>query len=265
MSFFADKQILYVDSNLRASGNHTNFKYILDINQTIDYDSVALMDISIPKSMYTITNLNNTFIVDEITDIRVITIPVGNYNRQSFKNVLLPLLNESIYEYTITYDNSSKTQDDGKYVFTCNNILGSKFIFTQGELYHQMGFDKNSSNTFVNGQLTSSNVINFRTKSTYFLVSDICQNFNNSILQNIISTNTDDFNYINFTNENVNEYSKDYIRSKSNMYNFSLVDTAFQPIDLNNINITFTLLLFKRDNTNNLIKGYIKMKTLEMK
>ena len=266
MNFYTEKQILYIDTSRRQSGSHSNFSYVLDINQFYDYDSVVLLDASIPKSTYLINENNNTFVVTENGINRTITVPPGNYNRSSFKNVVLQKLNEGSYTYTMTFDNSAKTGDDGKFTFSCLETTPT-FTFSNN-LYRQMGFENNTSYTFVNSSigygstLLSANVTNFRYQSVYFIISDICQNYNNNVLQSIISTNFQDYNYITYHCLDPISYTKDFIREKSNLYNFRLVDENFQEIDLNGIAMNLTIMLYKKNTIDKLFKQYIKMKVL---
>ena len=264
MNYLENKQILYVDSHLKQNGSHSDFSYILDVEIDNQFDSVVLLDASIPKSAYIVSSSNNEFTLDEGGVPRTITLPVGNYNRASFKAVLLGLLNAGAYNYTISYDNASRSEDNGKYVFTIVETgVDPIFEFGADGPYYQMGFEPNSSNSFVSETLTSVNVSNFRFQSVYFLQSDICQNNNNNILQNIISTQSNDFNYINWVNTIPETYAKDFIRDKANLYNFRLVDEDKKPIDLNGVNITFTLCLFKKNKIDQLIKNYIKHQTMK--
>lgn len=277
MNYFTHKQLFYVDSHNKMldSDTHSDFHYeFTDINNDAEYDSVVLLDCSIPKSNYVINTGTNTFTVIEnlgAGDLtRVITLPVGNYNRQTLKNVLKTQLNANAntYIYDITYDNSNRTQDDGKYTFTWTNVNGGalqpQFIFTDS-LYEQTGFNKNTTYIFTAGSLKSVNVVNLRPESTMYILSNICQNKNNNILQNIISSDDNDYNFVVFHNPNPSEYSKTYTRNKANVFKFTITDEDFNKIDLNGINVVFTIMLYKRNQINRLIEGFIKMKTLKQK
>eukprot|EP00732_Lithocolla_globosa_P002042 Lithocolla_globosa_v1_NODE_1204_length_2791_cov_31.125457.p2 type:complete len:225 gc:universal NODE_1204_length_2791_cov_31.125457:814-140(-) len=222
---------------------------------------------TIPKSSYTIDSKNNTFIIEENTIQRTITLDIGNYSRKSFKNVLQSKLNESpaigYSNYIVSYDSSSNTGDNGKYSFSVTNPSNPQpiFIFSSG-LTDQMGFNINTSYTFENNTLTTVNVSNFRPKITYYLISNICQNRNNSILQNIVTAGQSDYDYIIYQNKNPYEYYKDFVQAKSNTYTFTIVDEDFNVIDLNGLNIVFTIMLWKENKISDLIKGYIKYKML---
>eukprot|EP00732_Lithocolla_globosa_P004376 Lithocolla_globosa_v1_NODE_4007_length_1531_cov_501.416949.p1 type:complete len:177 gc:universal NODE_4007_length_1531_cov_501.416949:585-55(-) len=176
MQYYTDREIIYVNSRNRVSGTNSNFQYKIELNNNVDYDHVVVLDASIPKSSYTIQSNNNTFTVSEEIDggpstDRIITIPEGNYTRLSLSKVLKTLLNDNVntYVYNITYDNINNTADTGKYTYSWTNINGTaqEPIFTFGEyLWEQLGFDKNSVNTFSSNTLISTNVINLRPEGT---------------------------------------------------------------------------------------------------
>lgn len=213
-NYFTKNQIVYVNSANRQTGTNSDFTFQIDLNPNADYDRVVLLDASIPKTYYVIQDGFNTFQLQENTTTVTITLPAGNYNRTSFRNVVTGLLNlysPGSFTYTITNQNIQTTQDAGKYTYsvTGNGSVQPIFIFTTN-LYEQFGFNANSSNQFTNNQLVSLNITNLQPESTLFIHSDICQNFNNNILQNIITAQSSDYSYIVFNNPNPREYSKYY-------------------------------------------------------
>jgi hypothetical protein len=174
------------------------------------------------------------------------------------------LLNVSVdYVYDITFQNSNRTQDNGKYTFTVVTILPQPLFIFQTGLYEQMGFNKKTSYTFVGDTLESIGVTNFRPEATYYILSNICQNRGNGILQNIISSGSDDFNFISFHNPNPNEYSKKFVKSRSNVFNFLITDEDYNPVSLNGLNVVFTIMLYRKNDIDRLIKGFIKLQTLK--
>eukprot|EP00732_Lithocolla_globosa_P000104 Lithocolla_globosa_v1_NODE_19_length_9697_cov_21.310620.p5 type:complete len:270 gc:universal NODE_19_length_9697_cov_21.310620:1082-1891(+) len=267
MNYISSQQIVYVDSvnKINANDAHTDFSVRLDIDNDQEFDKVSLLDCTIPKSNYTINSTNNTFTVEENSIQRTVTIPIGNYSRKSFKNVLQSELGtpaSGYSNYVVSYDSSSSSGDTGKYTFTVTNPSNPEviFIFTTG-LTDQMGFNTNTSYTFSSNTLMSANVSNFRPKITYFLNSNICQNRGNSTLQNIVA-NSNDFDYIYYNNPQPYEYYKDFAKTFSNTYWFRLLDEDGNVVDLNGLNIVFTIMLWKENRISNLIRGYIKWKTL---
>jgi hypothetical protein len=274
MSYYTQKQLFYIDSHKRTNGSDSKFSYILDVDPNVDFTDVVLLSASIPLSYYIVDNNNNTFTITENLGagdlVRILTLPIGNYNRISFARVLTSVLNDNsnTYIYTISYENINREQDTGKYYFLWSNSNISAeepiFAFSHNRMYEICGFNANSSNTFSSNALVSTNRTNFRPESTLNIHSNICQNRNNNILQNIISSGDSNYTYIVFHNLHPDEYSKEFVQTKSNTYDFELTDEDYNPIDLNGLNFTACLLLFKRNiNITELIKGFIKLKTLE--
>ena len=68
-----------------------------------DYDSICVPQISIPISYYLIQDGYNTFTLIENGSSYLVTIPVGNYNLNSFCEVVSSLLSNttSIYIYKL--------------------------------------------------------------------------------------------------------------------------------------------------------------------
>jgi hypothetical protein len=260
MNYYTDKEIVYIDSHNRASGTDTDFSYKIDLNPNIDFDQVVLLDASIPKSNYVINSTNNTMEVIEDAVPRLIVVPVGNYNRSSLRNVLLDLLNVGTPVYTMTFPNGTRTGDDGKYIFGCDS--NPTFVFTLG-LYEQLGFDKNTSYTFVSNELLSVNITNFRPEAVYYILSNVCQNHNNSVLGNVISSTNTDFSYINYQCQAPLEYSKDFAKTKSNVYNFIITDEDFQKVSLNGLNVVLTLLFYRKNHIDDIVKNYMKAMLLK--
>jgi hypothetical protein len=261
MNYYTDKEIIYVDSHNRASGTNSNFTYTVDLNPNIDFDHVVVLDASIPKSNYVISASNLMTVTEENID-RQISVPTGNYNRSSLRNVLLELLNAGTHEYTMSFPNGSRTGDNGKYVWTCSTGINPTFTFTNS-LHEQLGFDKGESYTFVDDSLTSVNISNFRPEAVYYILSNVCQNHNNSVLANIISSTTNDFSYVNYQCQAPKEYSKDFAKTKSNTYSFIITDEDFVEVNFNGLNVVLTLMFYRKNHIDDMLKSYMKAMLLK--
>jgi len=137
-----DRKIFYVDSHQRVSGTDSDFLYVLNMNNQI-YDSVCMLQCNIPKSYYLVQAGQNTFTLVENTSSVVVSIPIGNYGRSSFKTQAQTSLNEASphgYVYTVSISNSSSGADTGLYYFSVsgNGSVQPQFIFTT-YLYEQFG------------------------------------------------------------------------------------------------------------------------------
>jgi hypothetical protein len=264
MSYYTDKEIFYIDSHRKDFGHDTDFTYTLELDQSKNYTDIVLLSASIPKSSYTINAKNNTLIVIEEGISRILTLRVGNFNRSSLRNILSQELNDSTYDYTISYDNPSRSGDDGKYTFVCLTPgINPTFVFTG--LWEELGFVRDESYTFTDSILKSVHVSNFRSNAAYYISSSAVSNRRNDILAQIVSTGTDDYNYITYTNYTPHELSKTFSGVKSNSYTFTVLDEDFLEISsLNGLNIVLCVMVFiRKPDVDPLIKAYIKAKMLK--
>jgi len=265
MNYFTNKQIFYINSARRLTGTHSNFSYFLNIDPNEEFDRVVVLAASIPKSYYLVDSTYKSFTLQESSSTVTINFSVGNYTRNSLGIKLQSLLNTNSpnnYTYSVSYSNISTTNDNGKYTITVSGNGGVQpiFIFTN-QMYEQLGFDLNSSNQFSGGILESTNVVNLTNETTLFIHSDICQNNEgNNILQEIYASGEASYSMINFTNPIPLEYSKpmNTTFSKSSSYNFYLTDENGTSIDTNGININMTIMIYKKNDIDRMIKGAIK-------
>lgn len=267
--FVPTPYIYYINSanRINASDSDSNFSYYLQNMQGNDFDRVVVLSASIPKSFYLIQNNQNTFTLKEDTSSVTITVPAGNYNRNSLLAVVKSLLNTNspnTWVYNITYPNINLVADDGKYHFSVSgNSSQPSLIFTQ-YLYEQLGFNANSTNTFSGNALVSTNVTNLSTETTLFLHSDISQQSNGTnVLQEIYSNGESSYSYINFQNFTPHEYSKTLNNNESSVFHFTLTDENGNIIDTNGININFTLMCYRTNNIDSMLRGYMKMRTIQ--
>src|SRR5690349_7428360 len=130
---YINKRFVYIDSNKRISGTHSNFEYDLSVASFQEYTHVCVAQANIPKTYYLIELGENTFTLrEDVHDIQI-SIPAANYTRSNLKTVLEGLLNDSSVlgiSYTVTTPAVTEG-DTGKYTFTCsNNTVQPSFIFT---------------------------------------------------------------------------------------------------------------------------------------
>ncbi len=245
---------------------NSNFSYIIDPKGN-DYDHCVVLQASIPKSYWLIQKDKNTFILDEINNQVVISLPVGNYSRSSFAYQLQYQLNTNSpnnWTYQISIPNSNQTGDTGLYTWTVSNNLGVQPRFIIGEyLYEQLGFDLNSTYDFTGDILTSINVVKFQLEDSIFLHSDIATDGNGNVLQEILGVQNTDYSNIIWTCPDVEAYAKKMANNKNSIYNFYLTDEDGVEIDLNGQNIIFTLMLFKKDPVNEVIKQFLKVSLMD--
>lgn len=265
MSLITSKRIFYVDSHNKLSGTHSNFSYFLDYKNE-EYDHVVVLQATIPKSYYLVQNGKNTFVLDENGSLATITMPVGNYSRSSFRFQLQEQLNNNSpngYSYVVSIPNVQQSADTGLYTFTVSNNGGVQPSFIVGDyLYEQLGLNPNTTYNFVGNSLTGVNVVKFQLEDSIFLRSDIANNGIDNVLQEILGSYGTDFSAITYVCPDVEAYAKPISSNSNSVYNFYLTDEDAVELDLNGQNIVFTLMLFKKDPMNKLIKQFLKIALL---
>lgn len=266
------KKIIYLNSRSRTSGTHSDMAYAIDLKQLSSVDHVVVLQANIPKSYYMVQSGYNTFTLSENGTAVTVQIPIGNYNRSNFKTTLQGIINSmspNNWTYTVSVPVSSGA-DTGKYTFSVsgNSSIQPQFIFSQtNNVYELMGFDIGSTNAFTADTLPSSNVIKLQKEDTVYICSDICGNHTGSILQEIYTVESADFDNIVFVNYNSDMYSKQISHAGSNTYRFWLTNEDGMILDLNGQNWTMTLGIYKRDDYNDLSREVLKrqLKTLVSK
>lgn len=265
--YILDKHIIYVNSRNRISGTDSNFSYLIDLSGTQkNFDKVVVLSAIIHKSYYLIDSSDTFTLVEGLLNVSI-SIDPGNYNRRNLASTVQEALNSASpnnWNYSISFS-SPNDVDTGKYTFTVTGntpdtsgvAIQPQFIFGNS-FYQQLGFDKNSINTFVSNTLISTDVINLQIEDSLFIHSDICQNSGDNILQEIIVSNTTSFGSVTFQNPTPDAYSKKITTNSNNVYNFYLTDEDGFPIDLNGQNIVFTLMLYKENDLYKLLKDFAK-------
>ena len=269
--YHQQSKVLYIDSNNRTSGSHTNFSISLDINRNY-YDKCCLLQLSVPKSFYNFPSGKNTFTLREKnlggTTDTTITIPPANYNVINICNVLSSIMTSSStkgYTYSVSFPLQSSTSgSNGLLTFTCsqnNPLYQSQLIFTTS-CHQQLGFERNSTNSFVTGSLTSTNIISLSLVNRIYLKSSICSTSEQSILQEVLQT-FPDYSYIYFLQQNIDAYSKDFVSQGDNTFRFTITDKYGDIIDTNGLNVMFSILLYKKNDTDEFHKQDLQIKQEE--
>jgi hypothetical protein len=261
-------QHVYIDSHNRTNGTHDNFNVVINLNNQ-DIDSVCLLRAIIKKTYYLVNNGQNTFILKEGAQTATITLPEGNYSATSFKNVLQTLLNNSSpngFIYTVSLPNPINQPSTGKFTYTVSNNAGvqPEFIMTT-HLYEQLGFEENSTVQFANDILTSLYIVNFQLKDTLRIHSNIVNDQQDNILQEITASTSQDFSSIRYECFDIEANSKPF-NIKTNNFNFVILDEEKQRINLS-LNVLYHLFFYKKNNSadiaNNISVPYMKYMTLQ--
>ena len=257
----SSRRYYYIDSRSRLEGTDSKFSYSIPIPKDTDakFTHVAILNAVIPKSYYLVRAGRNTFHIIENGVTSTVTIPAGNYSRRSFQAVLQAQLNLSSsqgWTYAITYPNTSTEADTGKYTYnvTNNGGLQPSFVFTTN-VFEQLGFNQNTTYNFAGDTLTSANVIKMQQEDALFIHSDIASNGVDSVLQELYSASTVTFGNVIYNNPDPISNSKQLTTQNNNVYHFSLTDESSELIELNGLNIVFTLMVFTIDDVYKLIRN----------
>lgn len=261
----ASPYVMFISSNNRISGTNSDFQSMpidLGLNK---YDSVCLVQASIPRSFYNIPLNFNQFTLKEGLSSAIVTIPIGTYNRINLQSVLQTQLNQSSpngWIYNISYPNKATSADTYKYTFSVSgNSSQPQFIFTD-KLFRQLGFEHNSTNVFVGNTLTSTNCINLAYATRAFIKSNICTG--TEILQEI--QNYGSFPMLSiafFEQQDYDLNTRQYNPINFNSWTFTLVDQFDEIIDLNGVTWGMSIVLYCRSNTHEILKNDLAFKNEE--
>lgn len=264
-------QTYYINSFDRISGDHTNFNCKkLDYNG-IKYTHCCVKQVSVPKVFPNIPTNYNTFILIEKGVSRTITLEVGYYNKNTMIAELPALLNQASvlngnnWIYTMSYRTATQVQNF-KYTFSVsgNGAFQPTFSFTQNQIYLQLGFDV-GTHPFIASSLVSDNIINFNPTSKLYIRSDLVSSSNESVLQEILQVDTIGFgSSIFYQNQgNLDLESKPIVGSQKDTFNIQLVNQNGQNVDLQGQDWSFSIVFFVRNDTNELIRDDLKIKSYE--
>lgn len=276
MSKYDESIIFYINSTDRISGGNADFQYKLPLPINNNYDRICLLQCSLPKTYYTVVDGRNYFGFQEGTGvITPIYVPVGNYTKQSLALTLKPLLEAASilhghnHTYTITYPDINTENDDGKYTITVSNNGGMQFtfyIYDKSIIIHEMlGFMPDGVYTSVANILKSNHVIDMQPFNSIAIHTDLVNNdigsdFNsNDILQQIFVSNNDPpYSTVYYQCNDVEAFSHKLSSNSKQVCRFFLTDEDDIPISLNSNNIEFTIMLYKKNKSSQLLTGFIK-------
>ncbi|HRP37415.1 MAG TPA: hypothetical protein PLS50_06430 [Candidatus Dojkabacteria bacterium] len=265
---------VYINSRDRESGTDEDFTYNINFPAGLDFTHVVCLNALVPKSYYLIQNgsFENIFQLQEDNTIVTITVPLGNYNLQSFRKVIGELLTSNSPNgliYTVSYPSVSGP-DTAKWIYKQDNALVvSKLIFNE-HLFEPFGFYANSTNTFNGTLLTSTCVIKLQSEDRLVIHSNIVSNpTNDDILVTINSTTSVNYSSIVYESPAPEYYSRNLSSKNNNVYRFTLTDENGEIVHLNGLNLNMTIVIYRRDETDysqelREIKDHLKLLTLKL-
>jgi hypothetical protein len=259
--------VLNFNSKDRISGRNSNFQSLpVDLGSQ-SFDSVCLIQASIPKSFYNMPSGYNTFILTEQQGSNIhpvtVTIPPGNYNRINLQSVLATVLTNAShfgYTYTVSYPASTEA-DTFHYTFAVDapSSRTMYLTFSNTSPFRQLGFDVGVYTfTYVSAnlhQLESVNAINLSYILRAFVKSNIVSNATDGILEELLNFGSfPSSSVMSFQQVSFDLNSRLYNKDNKNAWTFALVDAFGVEIDLNNVPWAFSLVLYQRNATHEIHK-----------
>ena len=271
---------VYIDSSYKVSGTSSDFT--IDLPETVQLEENMLCqihEVSIPHSWYSINSTNNNLffrhqvippsVIAGIT-YRKITIPEGNYTAVDLAQTIEIALN-LVYDtgdrpntYSISYNTSTN-----KYTFSSNYATVIFVVLTDGEvapvanvfsdpvdvnnlqsINRVLGNTTPATDAYTNVAPYTTNFVDLVPIKNVYLHCNEISNFN----QLTVAGNSSIIKKINVTVPylgviNDNELSSvDYIDVSGKMLrrlNFRLSDNFNQTINLNGVEVSFTLTSLK--------------------
>lgn len=250
-------QVFTVNSGERVihdnePGTDSNFFFKFATSFSPTASRIVVLQASIPKTYYLVNENSFTVVKGNLTFN--VSLPQGNYNAISFRGELATRMTAASAEfgmgflYSVMASSRLRSVETGLMTLRVQgNLVGNEYIQPQliinDTLHEQLGFNPNSANTFVNNHLTSTHVCNFNLLSSLIIRSDICQNSQDNILQDIYAVSNVSNSFIVYENKAPNLYSKK-LNHNGQTYHFWLTDVHGHIINLRGIEMCFTVLIY---------------------
>lgn len=253
--------VVNFSSQTRADGTNENFissPITFKINK---FDSVCLLQASVPKSTYNISPPYNTFLLREgITQVEIV-IPPASYTAFNLIPVLQTTLNTASpngFTYKVYYNSPTWLNGDPdifKYYFEVsgNGSIQPSFTFNVFNMEKPLGFDKNTTTYFSGSKLISPNCINLSNITRCFIKSNIVVNAYLSILEEVL--NYGDYGPLQqcyYQQYSIDLNSREFNNSGVNSWQFILVDANDSTINLNGVPWSFSVVFYQRNNIHEL-------------
>ena len=141
---YLDSRIIILNSahGISLNGSYKSnlfftFNGLLTQEDNIEQVQISLVNAQIPVSFYTINYTNNMFKI-EITTLKLLTIPVGNYNANSLITILNTLIDDSNFSVTISHITGKLKFSYNKdfIIYTDNCSIGSILGFELNNTYN---------------------------------------------------------------------------------------------------------------------------------
>ena len=236
-----------VSKDAPHDGVHYKFIYEFPISdlKSEEHLFVSVVRASIPKTWYLVTSGNNTFTMTEPGQpTATITIPVGNYNANTFAIQVSSLMTAA--SFTATTYTTTFSLVTGKLTYTSAPARATQLIFPAAlaeGIHDQAGFIAGTTNTFTAGTLTSTTVCSFVAQDNIIIKSNICIS-PMSVLQDINSSTVPFGASIVWASSDIHGNAKPF-SGKNSTFEFAIQDLDGHNLDTNGRPVSFTLCIFR--------------------
>ena len=259
--------VINFNSKDRIQGTNSSFLSApVDLGNNA-FDSVCLVQASIPKSFYNVPSGYNTFTLQENAASVTVTVTPGSYTRINFQSTLATLLtaaSPNTLTYTVSYP-ASTAPDTFHYTFSVNSaVIVCKFVVTSKSPFRQMGFESATTYTFTAGggsaTLESVNAINLSYILRAFITTNLVMDATDGILEELLNFGSFPANSVmSYQQFNFDMNTRKYNTSTTNSWQFNLVDSFDQLIDMNGIPWAFSVVFYQRNSTHELQKTELQI------
>lgn len=259
-----EKRIFYLDSGNQLTSTNNTFSASLQIDDSVQYDKITVLQANIPLSYYMVQDGFNTFgLIEQGFPEVEITLPAGNYNINSFSVAVQALLianSPNGLQYQVYYPDAYTQNNTGKITFATNLSTSVSFRF-YNKLSELFGFPNPSTNAFTlvipGRQLVSTDVVKFVPEDTLFIHSNLVGEYTD-VLQEIYNQNSAPLTNLTYLAYDPLSYSKKLASNKLRSATFALTDENGVPIYLNGLNMTLTVMLYREPNFYAIATRYMK-------
>jgi hypothetical protein len=208
-----------------------------------DYDSIALLGCSIPKSYYLIDSRHNSFTLQEGASSFPVEITPGNYNYLNLSEEIQTALNNAgSFTYTCTASDGI-----GKFVFGVSGNSGVQPVMACSDrvLREILGF--NETNTFVSSAYTCPYVMTLQRCASILISCSWVAGGDRNILQDVYAIG-DDFSNVVFTQQSIEFNSRPLQNSQDTTCDIKLLDfRTGETLLMNGGEIVLSLIMYKRN------------------
>lgn len=239
----------------------TNISVVLDIDWQQNYDHCCVSSLSIPKTFWVIP-VDATIVLTEDKSVANIVVQSGNYNVNSMSLVLSELLTNGSplgCIYVVSYPDDFIEANKVIFTFTVTGNSGVQPVITTTDrfLASTLGIYPSTEYQFSGDIFRSIKVMNFQAYDELLIKSDMVENRSN-LLQEVYTTGNPYNSSIVWHCPDITLYSKKIRKTAGNIYHFSIQTVDGESVDLHGSSWSFVLSIFRFDDTNRMIREYIR-------